>query len=372
MSPQLEIQIIAVIVAVACSLPGVFLVLRKMSMMSDAITHTILLGIVVAFFMTHSLSSPLLIVGAALMGVLTVFLTEMLNSTKLVSEDSAIGIVFPLLFSIAIIAISKYAGSVHLDTDSVLLGELAFAPFNRMKVFGIDIGAKAIYSMGAILVINLLFIVIFFKELKLVTFDPALAAVLGFAPSLIHYGLMTMVSITAVGAFESVGSILVIAFMIGPPVTAYMLTDDLKYMIILSALIGAINAVLGYQLAAFLDVSISGSMALMTGAAFLLVFVLAPKRGLVTTIRRRKLQKIEFAEKSMIFHIYSHEGHDDEELECGINTIHKHLHWNHKFLNYIIEKLKAEGKIYIERDMIKLTDSGREYGIRSYNEIVSG
>src|SRR5690606_38222839 len=105
-------------------------------------------------------------VGAAIMGVITVFLTEMLNSTKLVSEDSAIGIVFPLLFSIAIIIISKYAGSVHLDTDSVLLGELAFAPFNRMVVFGKDIGPKAMYSMGTILILNLLFIIVFFKELK--------------------------------------------------------------------------------------------------------------------------------------------------------------------------------------------------------------
>ncbi|WP_032122969.1 metal ABC transporter permease [Clostridium amazonitimonense] len=372
MSPQLEIQIIAVIVAVACSLPGVFLVLRKMSMMSDAITHTILLGIVIAFFMTQNLSSPLLIVGAAVVGVLTVFLTEMLNSTKLVSEDSAIGIVFPLLFSIAIIIISKYAGSVHLDTDSVLLGELAFAPFNRMKVFGIDIGAKAIYSMGAILIINLLFIIVLFKELKIVTFDPALAAVLGFAPALIHYSLMTIVSITAVGAFESVGSILVIAFMIGPPVTAYLLTDDLKSMIILSALIGAINAIAGYQFAAFLDVSIAGSMALMTGIAFLIVFVFAPKRGLLTTIRRRNFQKVDFAEKSMVFHIYNHEGTYNEELECGLSTIHNHLHWEDKFLNSIVEKLKEEGKIYIENDIIKLTDSGREYGIRSYNEIVSG
>ncbi|MBU5593117.1 metal ABC transporter permease [Clostridium sp. MSJ-4] len=372
MSPQLEIQIIAVIVAVACSLPGVFLVLRKMSMMSDAITHTILLGIVIAFFMTQNLSSPLLIVGAAVVGVLTVFLTEMLNSTKLVSEDSAIGIVFPLLFSIAIIIISKYAGSVHLDTDSVLLGELAFAPFNRMKAFGIDIGAKAIYSMGAILIINLLFIIVFFKELKIVTFDPALAAVLGFAPALIHYSLMTIVSITAVGAFESVGSILVIAFMIGPPVTAYLLTDDLKSMIILSALIGAINAITGYQFAAFLDVSIAGSMALMTGIAFLIVFVFAPKRGLLTTIRRRNFQKVDFAEKSMVFHIYNHEGTYNEELECGLSTIHNHLHWEDKFLNSIVEKLKEEGKIYIENDIIKLTDSGREYGIRSYNEIVSG
>ena len=222
MSPQLEIQLIAVLVAVACALPGVFLVLRKMSMMSDSITHTILLGIVLAFFLTHDLSSPLLIVGAALIGVVTVWLTETLNRTRLMSEDSAIGIVFPLLFSIAIILITRYAGSVHLDTDSVLLGELAFAPFNRMVFFGVDIGAKAIYTAGGLLLINLVFITVFFKELKLVTFDPMLAAVLGFAPAAMHYALMTMVSLTTVGAFEAVGSVLVVAFMIGPPVTAYL------------------------------------------------------------------------------------------------------------------------------------------------------
>ncbi len=372
MSPQLEIQIIAVIVAVACSLPGVFLVLRKMSMMTDAITHTILLGIVIAFFIVHSLSSPLLIVGAALMGVLTVFLTEMLNSTKLVSEDSAIGVVFPLLFSIAIIIISKYAGSVHLDTDSVLLGELAFAPFNRMKILGVDIGAKAIYSMGAILIINLLYITILFKEIKIVTFDPALAAVLGFSPALIHYSLMTVVSITAIGAFESVGSILVIAFMIGPPVTAYLLTDNLKRMLFLSAIIGGLNGVLGYQFASLLDVSIAGSMALMTGIVFLLVFIFAPKRGVVTALKRRKLQKNDFAEKSLIFHLYNHEGDEDEDVECGIHTIQKHMHWSEDYLELIIKRLKKEEKIYADDNMIKLTDLGRQYAIKSYEEIFSG
>lgn len=372
MSPDIEIQLIAVIVAVACSLPGVFLVLRKMAMMSDAITHTILLGIVIAFFMVNSLSSPFLIVGAAIMGVFTVFLTEILNSTKLVSEDSAIGIVFPLLFSIAIIIISKYAGSVHLDTDAVLLGELAFAPFSRMKLFGVDIGAKAIYSMGVILVINIIFIVMFFKELKIVTFDPALAAVLGFSPAIIHYSLMTVVSVTAVGAFESVGSILVIAFMIGPPVTAYLLTDDLKIMVILSAFIGGLNGILGYQLASYLDVSIAGSMALMTGIIFLLVFVFAPTKGFLTTVRRRKLQKTEFAGKSLMFHIFNHEGNENEELESGINTIQNHLQWNELFLKNIIKELKEKNRIYIKDGVIKLTESGREYAIKSYEDIVSG
>ncbi len=104
------------------------------------------------------------------MGLLTVYLVELLGKTKLVSEDSAIGIVFPLLFSVAIILISRYAGNVHLDTDSVLLGELAFAPFNRLKIFGVDIGAKAIYTMGVILILNYWFDGCFFKEIKIAIF----------------------------------------------------------------------------------------------------------------------------------------------------------------------------------------------------------
>lgn len=286
MSPQIEIQIIGVIVAVACSIPGVFLVLRKMSMMSDSITHTILLGIVIGFFLSGSLSSPVLVICAVIMGIFTVYFTEILNGTKLVSEDSAIGLVFPFLFSIAIIIISKYAGSVHLDTDSVLLGELAFAPFNRLEVLGLDLGPKAMYLMGFILILNIIYMLVFYKELKIVTFDISLAAVLGFSPVIIHYSLMTMVSITAVGAFEAVGSILVIAFMIGPPVTAYLLTENLRKMIILSMIIGGVNAVIGYQVASLLDVSIAGSMALITGVAFFIVFIFSPKEGLISNIRK--------------------------------------------------------------------------------------
>lgn len=369
MSPGFEIQLIAVIVAVACALPGVFLVLRKMSMMSDSITHTILLGIVLAFFVTHDLSSPLLIAGAALMGVVTVWLTETLNRTRLLAEDAAIGIVFPLLFSIAIILITRYAGSVHLDTDSVLLGELAFAPFDRMVAAGADIGAKAIYTTGVLLLINLVAILIFFKELKVVTFDPMLAAVLGFAPGLVHYGLMTLVSLTAVGAFQAVGSVLVVAFMIGPPVTAYLLTDDLKRMLILSGLIGAANGVLGYQAAVLLDVSIAGSMAVMTGIVFLLVFAFAPRRGLVSVLRRRGMQKIEFGRKTLLFHLHNHEGSAEEQKEAGVDSVTGHLHWNQAFSKEILSRLQKDGLIRIDEGVIKLTESGRQKSARDYEEL---
>jgi manganese/zinc/iron transport system permease protein len=255
---QIEIQLIASVVAVACALPGVFLVLRRMAMMSDAISHTVLLGIVIGFFITKDLTSPLLILGAAATGVLTVSLVEVMHRTRLVKEDAAIGLVFPMLFSLAVILISRYAGDVHLDSDAVLLGELAFAPFDRFVVLGYDLGPKALYVMGGILILNLLFIVLFYKELKLATFDVGLAAALGFSPGLIHYALMTLVSVTAVGAFDAVGSILVVALMIGPPAAAYLLTDRLPRLIGLSALIGVLSAGSGYWLAHALDASIAG------------------------------------------------------------------------------------------------------------------
>lgn len=369
MSPQFEIQLIAVIVAVACALPGVFLVLRKMSMMSDSITHTILLGIVLAFFLTHDLSSPFLILGATLIGVVTVWLTETLNRTRLLSEDSAIGIVFPFLFSIAIILITRYAGSVHLDTDAVLLGELAFAPFDRLVVSGLDLGANAIYTGGIILLLNLLVIVLFFKELKLVTFDPMLAAALGFSPVLVHYCLMTMVSLTAVSAFEAVGSVLVVAFMIGPPVTAYLLTDDLKNMLIFSGAIGAINGILGYRTAAFFDVSIAGSMAVVTGMIFCLVFIFAPRRGLVSALRRRKLQKTEFAQKTLLFYLYNRESGDHGSPKTAIRPEQLHLNWSQGFTQQIVKSLQKKGCLHFDGHSLKLTNQGRQTSIRNYEEL---
>lgn len=273
----LEIQIITILISVACALIGCFLVLKNMSMMTDSITHTILLGIVIAYLIVKDLNSPFLIIGATIMGVFTVWLTQFILQSKLISEDSAIGLVFPFLFSIAIILITKYAGNTHLDVDSVLLGELAFAPFNRLIIFGIDIGAKAMYTSGLVLILNIIFIKLFFKELKISIFDPIFATIIGISPIIMHYVLMTMVSLTTVIAFETVGSVLVIAFMIVPAITAYLLTDNLKIMLILSCIIAIISSLIGFKIAIILDVSIAGSIAVILGLIFILVLILFPK-----------------------------------------------------------------------------------------------
>jgi manganese/zinc/iron transport system permease protein len=359
MSASTEIQLIAILTAVACTLPGVFLVLRRMAMMSDAISHTVLLGIVIGFFILQDLESPLMIFFAAAMGLLTVSLVELLGRTRLVKQDAAIGLVFPALFSLAVILISRFARGVHLDVDAVLLGELAFAPFDRIELLGFDI-PRGMMVMGVTLIINVLFIALLYKELKLSTFDAGLAAALGFSPALIHYGLMALVSITAVGAFDAVGSILVVALMIAPPAAAYLLTDRLSRMLWVSALIAGLSAISGYWLARLLDANIAGSMATMTGVFFLLTFLFAPKRGVVAMAQRRVRQKWEFAQTALAIHLLHHENTPEAAIECRVDHLHYHMHWEPNFSVEVVDRAQKRGLIERHAGDLSLTDNGRE------------
>jgi len=356
---ELEIQLIAMLVAVACALPGAFLVLRRMALMSDAISHTVLLGIVLAFFVVQDITSPLLVLAAAATGVLTVALVEGVRATRLVKEDASIGIVFPALFSIAVILIGRYAGDVHLDTDAVLLGELAFAPFRRMEIAGWDLGPRAAWLMGGILLLNALFIGLFYKELKLTTFDPGLAAALGLSPALLHYAFMSLVSVTVVGAFDAVGSILVVALMIAPPAAAYLLTDRLPRMLALSAGIGAAAAISGFWLAWLLDASIAGAMATMAGVLFGLVFLLAPQRGVVAQARRRARQRVEFAQLMLAIHLLHHERTPEASVETREEHLRAHLRWRPEFARRVVDGSVEHGLVVREGERLALTEAGR-------------
>ena len=298
---QIEIQLIASLVAIACAIPGTFLVLRKMALISDAISHSILPGIVIGFFLTEDLNSPWLIILAAIFGIITVVLVEFIQKTGLVKEETAIGLVFPAMFSIGVIMIAKNANDVHLDIDAVLLGELAFTPFDRLMINDQDFGPKSLWVIGSILFVTITLLITFFKELKLSTFDVGLSSALGFSPVVIHYGLMTVASVTTVGAFDSVGAVLVVALMIAPAATAYLLTEDLKRMLMLAMLFGVISAIVGYWMAHYLDASIAGSMTTVLGMLFLVVYLFAPNKGLFSVLYRQKQQRIEV---SMITFLY--------------------------------------------------------------------
>ena len=360
-SLDIEIQLLAVVVSVACALPGVFLVLRRMALLSDAISHSILLGIVLAFFWVQDLNSPILILAAAATGLLMVAMVEALHATRRVKEDAAIALVFPALFSLAVLLISRYAGNVHLDVDAVLLGEIAFAPFRRFEVGGRDLGPQALWTMSGILVLNLLFLLAFYKELKVSTFDAGLAAAMGFSPVLIQYAFMGLVSITAVGAFDAVGSILVVALMIAPPAAARLLTDRLPLMIGLSALLAAVSAVGGFWVAMALDASIAGSMATAAGLVFLLAMLFAPGRGVVAALVRRRRQKLGFARLMLTIHLLNHERSPRADEENRLGHLSAHLRWSPEFARAVADRAERDG--FLDRgpgDRLHLTPLGRE------------
>ncbi len=358
-SAQIEVQLIAVIIAAACALPGVFLVLRRMAMMSDAISHTILFGIVLGYFLTHNLDSPLLFVGAVLTGVLTVSLVELLNRTGRLKEDAAIGLIFPVLFSLAVILISRFAGNVHLDTDQVILGELAFAPFDRIEVAGFDLPRALVIGTGVLLA-NIVFLSLFYKELTLATFDAGLAASLGLLPGLLHYALMTMVSLTAVASFDAVGAILVVALMIGPPAAAYLLTDRLSHMLGLSVVIGSISALGGYWLARWVDTTISGAMATTTGIIFFLIWLFAPERGLLALALRRTRQRWMFAQQMLTVHLLHHEGTPAAADETRPEWLHRHLRWQPAFVAAVVRRAEQGGLVKRQGGLLLLTENGRQ------------
>lgn len=262
------ILLAGVLCGVSCGLIGSFLILRKQAMLADAISHAVLPGIALAFLILKSRQSPAMLAGAAVFGLLTVFLVEMLQRKGRLQSDAAIGVTFTALFALGVLLISAFGRAVDLDQDCVLFGEIALVPWDRLTIMGGDVGPKAIWSLGASLLLNVLFVTLFYKELKVTTFDPLLARSLGLRTGMMQYGFMACVSLTAVAAFESVGAILVVALLVVPPAAAFLLTTRLFTMLLLSGAIGAVSAIAGYYVAAPFDVSISGMMAVVAGLIF--------------------------------------------------------------------------------------------------------
>jgi manganese/zinc/iron transport system permease protein len=281
------IILIGALVACSCSLVGCFLVLRKMSMIGDAISHSVLPGIVIAFLVSGTRDSLFMMMGAAVLGLITVFLIQMFHQSG-VQSDASIGVVFTALFAVGVVLVSLYTRQVDLDLDCVLYGEIAYAPWNTLTVGGVDIGPKAVWGVGSAFLLSLLVISLFYKQFKICSFDPAMAAAVGIPVMLFHYLLMTLVSLTTVASFESVGAILVVGMLIVPAATAYLLTEKLSVMIGISMGIGIISSVLGYYMAYVYDASIAGCMITVAGGLFLLALFFSPTHGVVMKKWKRK------------------------------------------------------------------------------------
>lgn len=268
------------LVASTCGLVGCFLVLRKMAMVGDAISHSVLPGIVIAFLLSGSRDSLFMLLGAAAIGLITVFLIQLFHHSG-VQSDASIGVVFTALFAVGVVLVSMYTRQIDLDLDCVLYGEIAYVPWDTLHIAGVDIGPKAVWGVGLALLLCAGVIAAFYKQFKICSFDPAMAAAVGIPVALFHYLLMGLVSVSTVASFESVGAILVVGMLVVPPATAYLLTEKLSRMLLYSVIIGCSSSALGYYLARLLDASIAGSMICVAGGLFLLALLLSPSHGVL-------------------------------------------------------------------------------------------
>jgi manganese/zinc/iron transport system permease protein len=382
--------------AVACALPGNFLVLRRMSMMGDAISHAVLPGLAVAFLITQSRASLTMFVGAAIVGVLTALFTQWVHSFGKVDRGASMGVVFTTLFAVGLIMIVRAADHVDLDPGCVLYGSIELAPLDiaatiTLPVLGETDIPRAAIVLGAVLALNLAVVVLFFKELKISSFDPALATTQGVNATFMHYLLMTLVAVTTVASFETIGSILVIAMLIVPPAAARLLTDRLGVMIALSMVIAAGSAALGHVAAItapqgistalnaavgmvnpaltrfgidpltmrfeFTDTTTAGMMASTVGAAFAVILMVAPRQGVISRFAHRAALSFRILCEDVLGLIYRIE---EEKLTAAPAMMTQALGASRLSVALATARLRRRGRLTREVNCYRLTDLGRQ------------
>ena len=322
------ITVIGALAAMSCALPGVWLLLRRQCLLGDALSHSILPGIVVAYLAMHSMEKAgwvshnsewrhlVLFLGAAVSGVISAILTESIQRWGRIDRNAAIGVVFTSMFALGILLIEMFARKSHFDFQCVLYGSpedsamVGMSPTNPIP--------QAAVINGAILLVNGLLVIVFFKELRLSAFDPGLAEAMGLSVNWIQMVLMAITAATLVAAFESVGAILVIAMLIVPAATARLLTDRLGMMLIFSLVLAAASAILGHVGARSLPIilfsrlgypevkgaSSSGMMALASGLLFALAVLGSPRHGTVRRILDRIRLQIRIAGEDILGALY--------------------------------------------------------------------
>ncbi len=332
--------------ALACCIIGNFLVLRNMSMTADALSHSVLLGIVIAYFFTRNLSSYWLLISATLIGVLTVVLVEFLANKAKFKKHDALGFVFPLFFSISIIIIARFFRNAPLSIDTVLMGNPIVAVFNTY--LGIP---KIVWVLFPILLLNLIFIIIYYKQLKVSSFDNEFAILKGIKTKFIFYILMTLCSVTIIASFEAVGAILVIAFIVIPPASAYLISKNLLMMIFLSLFFTLITTILGYNLSFIYNISISGTVAFLSFLILLIIILINPK-GIIYRLIERRATKKRLYDNILMVHLANHLNNPNER---SFDQIDKHLKWSKQQIRLRINKLIEEGYV-IKNEKIRVYD----------------
>ncbi len=264
------IVLMGALVGTACGLVGNYLLLRRMALVGDAISHSILPGLVVAFMIFRTVNTPVMFAGALGAGLLTVAIIEFIHKQTRVKVDAAICIAFTSLFAfgVTLVSAAEAGGPVHVDADCVLYGEIALVPFDPPFVLGgIELGPPPVLRMAMVTLALAAGILLFYKELLITSFDPGLSRSMGVRTTVWHYGLMTALSLVVVSAFESVGAILAVAMLIVPAMFAAQISSRLPMRLLWTAVHAVASAAAGYHLSVWLQCSAAAAM-VVCGSVF--------------------------------------------------------------------------------------------------------
>lgn len=252
----------SILVGIICGIIGSFIVMRGMALMGDAISHAVLPGVAISYMVGINY-----FYGAVLFGILTALGIGFVSQNSRVKADSSIGIVFSAFFALGIILIAK--AQTATDLTQILFGNILFVRTSDMTITII------------VAIIIVLSVIVFYKELLVSTFDETMAAAYGLPTKWIHYGIMILLTLATVASLQTVGVVLVVAMLITPASTAYLLTNRFSVMLILSALFGAISSVIGLYLSFERNLSSGASIVLIATILFIIAFLFAPKQGII-------------------------------------------------------------------------------------------
>jgi ABC-type Mn2+/Zn2+ transport system permease subunit len=351
-----RIILVGALTNVACALVGCFLVLRRMSLMGDAISHAVLPGLVLAFVFSGSMNILPLFLGAAAVGLLTTFLTQTLHQYGRVPTDASMGVVFTSLFALGVVLLKRYVSGVHFDVACVYEGSLSQAALDTFQFGGWEL-PRQLRTVLPVTILNLAVIVALWKEFKISSFDAELSSAMGFSATALHYLLMAMVAVTTVASFEAVGSILVVAMLIVPAATAQLLCDRLGRMVTVACGLAILSAVWGYWLAARWNVAPAGAMSLVAGAMYAATVVFAPQSGIVSTIIRNLQTTLRILREDLLLMLYRVEEIDaTKRLRPGEAVAAVGGGW---LARWALAMLRHRGRIELRDGRLHMTDDGR-------------
>jgi manganese/zinc/iron transport system permease protein len=367
---HLWIIVIAALTGAACAPLGCYLLLQRMSLMGDAISHAVLPGLALAFLLTGSRGNLTMLAGGGAIGVATALVSQWLHRYGRTDQNAAIGVVFTTLFALGLVLIVVAADHVDLDPNCVLYGNLELAGLDTVMLGSLAVPRAAII-LTAVFVLDVVTIVCCYKALLLATFDLAHAQTIGFAPNTVQCLLMALVAINAVAAFEAVGTVLVVAMLIVPAATARLLTERLVPMLLISAVLAALAGVVGHiaavtlpTLLGVMDTRSAGMIAVVSGMLFLAAAGFAPEQGLWARWRARWRLACQILDEDLLGLLYRLEERRGHGAALEHPALAELLGVDERALQRACQRLLAHDELETASTGVALSVAGRQRAAR--------